>query len=129
MIFDLNQLTCFITVAEELHFGRAAERLCMTQPPLTRQIQVLEHSLGVKLFERTSRSVRLTTAGRVFLTDATRLLNAAKQAAATAQRIGKGESGRVTIGFTSVMGFDLIPNLVASAQKAVPDLDVVLRKR
>ena len=100
----------------------------MTQPPLTRQVQALEHALGVKLFERTSRTVRLTTAGRVFLTDATRLLNLAKQAAATAQRVGKGETGRVTIGFTSVMGFDLIPSLINSAQKALPDLDVVLRE-
>lgn len=128
MIPDLNQLTCFVVVAEELHFGRAAERLCMTQPPLTRQIQALEHSLGVKLFERTSRTVRLTTAGCVFLTDATRLLNMAKQAAATARRVGKGEAGRITIGFTSVMGFDLIPNLVASAEKALPDFDVVLNE-
>ena len=100
----------------------------MTQPPLTRQIQALEHALGVKLFERTSRTVRLTTAGRVFLTDATRLLNLAKQATTTVQRVGKGETGRITIGFTSVMGFDLIPNLIASAQKTLPDIDVVLNE-
>ena len=128
MILDLTQLNCFVTVAEELHFGRAAERLCMTQPPLSRQIQLLEHVLGVKLFERTSRTVRLTTAGQVFLTDATRLLNLAKQAAANAQRSSKGETGRVTIGFTSVMGFDLMPKLIAAAQKALPDIDVVLKE-
>ena len=128
MILDLVQLNCFVTVAEELHFGRAAERLCMTQPPLSRQIALLEHALGVKLFERTSRTVRLTTAGQVFLTDATRLLNLAKQAAANAQRSSKGETGRVTIGFTSVMGFDLMPNLIAAAQKALPDIDVVLKE-
>jgi len=128
MILDLNQLNCFVTVAEELHFGRAAERLCMSQPPLSRQIQLLEHALGVKLFERTSRSVRLTVAGQVFLDDATRLLNLAKQAAMSAQRASKGEAGRVTIGFTSVMGFDLIPNLIAAAQRALPDIDVVLRE-
>ena len=128
MIHDLTQLACFVAVAEELHFGRAAERLCMTQPPLSRQIQLLEHALGVRLFERTSRSVRLTAAGRVFLTDATRLLNLAKQAATTAQRTSTGQSGRVVVGFTTVMGFDLMPRLIASAQRELPDIDVVLRE-
>lgn len=128
MILDLIQVNCFVTVAEELHFGRAAERLCMTQPPLTRQIQLLEHALGVKLFERTSRSVRLTTAGRVFLTNAERLLNLARQATTSAQRASKGEIGRLTVGFTSVMGFHLIPNLIAAAQRALPDIDVVLKE-
>jgi DNA-binding transcriptional LysR family regulator len=128
MIHDLAQLTCFVAVAEELHFGRAAERLCMTQPPLSRQIQLLEHSLGIRLFERTSRVVRLTAAGRVFLTDATRLLNLAKQAEATAQRTSRGESGRVILGFTTVMGFDLMPRLIASIQRKLPDIDVVLRE-
>ena len=128
MIHDLTQLACFVAVAEELHFGRAAERLCMTQPPLSRQIQLLEHSLGVRLFERTSRTVRLTAAGRVFLTDARRLLDLAKQATTTAQRTSRGQSGRVTVGFTTVMGFDLMPRLIASAQQALPDIDVVLRE-
>lgn len=128
MILDLQQMNCFVAVAEELHFGRAAERLCMSQPPLSRQIQLLEHALGVQLFERTSRSVRLTVAGQVFLGDARRLLNLAKQAAATAQRTSKGEAGRVTIGFTSVMGFDLVPNLIAAAQRALPEIDVVLKE-
>ncbi len=128
MIHDLSQLVCFITVAEELHFGRAAERLCMTQPPLSRQIQLLEHSLGVKLFERTSRTVQLTVAGRVFLTDARRILNLAKQAETTAQRTSTGQSGRVVVGFTTVMGFDLMPKLIASAQQALPEIDIVLRE-
>jgi DNA-binding transcriptional LysR family regulator len=128
MIHDLTQLACFIAVAEELHFGRAAKRLCMTQPPLSRQIQLLEHSLGVKLFERTSRVVRLTAAGRVFLTDAKRLLNLAEQATTTAQRTSRGESGRVIVGFTTVMGFDLIPGLIASTQRKLPDIDIVLRE-
>jgi DNA-binding transcriptional LysR family regulator len=128
MINDLTQLACFVAVAEELHFGRAAERLCMTQPPLSRQIQLLEHSLGVRLFERTSRVVRLTAAGRVFLTDATRLLNLAKQAAATAQRTSRGEIGRVIVGFTTVIGFDLMPGLIASAQRKLPNIDIVLKE-
>jgi DNA-binding transcriptional LysR family regulator len=128
MIIDLVQLNCFVTVAEELHFGHAAARLCMTQPPLSRQIKLLEQTLGVKLFERTSRTVHLTAAGNVFLSDARRLLNLAKQAATSAQRASRGETGRITVGFTSVMGFDLMPNLIASAQQALPDIDVVLKE-
>lgn len=128
MIQDFNQLACFVAVAEELHFGRAAERLCMTQPPLSRQIQLLEHALGTKLFERTSRSVRLTAAGRVFLDDARRLLQLAEQAAVTAQRTSKGNAGRVVIGFTTVMGYELIPGLIAAAQQALPDIEIVLRE-
>src|SRR5690242_15321506 len=69
-MFDLNQLRCFVTVAEELHFGRAAARLNMTQPPLSRQVQVLEHIVDAALLERTSRSVKLTPAGRSFLPEA-----------------------------------------------------------
>ena len=128
MIHDINQLSCFVAVAEELHFGRAAERLCMTQPPLSRQIQLLEHSLGVRLLERTSRVVRLTAAGRVFLTDATRLLNLAEQAAVSAQRTNRGEIGRVIVGFTTVIGFDLMPGMIVSAQRKLPDVDIVLKE-
>lgn len=65
-MFELSQLRCFTTVATELNFRRAAERLNMTQPPLSRQIQILEHNLGVELFTRSTRSVALTAAGRAF---------------------------------------------------------------
>lgn len=128
MILDFNQLTCFVAVAEELHFGRAAARLFMTQPPLSRHIQQLEHTLGVTLFERTSRTVRLTTAGSVFLVDARRLLNLAEQAATSARRASKGETGRLTVGFNAVSGLELVPQLVVAAQKALPNIDVVLKE-
>ena len=74
-MFELNQLHCFIAATEELHFGCAAERLPMTQPPLSRQIQILRRILGVRLLERPSRVVRLTPAGRTFLPDARRILH------------------------------------------------------
>jgi DNA-binding transcriptional LysR family regulator len=128
MSIEFNQLRCFVAVAEELHFGRAAARLHMTQPPLTRHIQLLEHALGVELFERTSRSVRLTKAGGVFLTDAVRLLQFAEQAALTARRFGEGEVGKVTVGFTAVSGYDLIPSLIASARAAIPGITMVLKE-
>src|SRR6188472_839397 len=96
-MFDLNQLRCFVAVAEELHFGHAAERLNMTQPPLSRQIQLLEQGLDVKLLDRTSRSVQLTPVGRAFLSEARRVLRLAEGAAMTAKRIARGEAGSITI--------------------------------
>ena len=79
-MFELSQLRCFVAVAEELHFGRAALRLNMTQPPLSRQIQILERVLDVTLLERSNRAVRLTPAGQRFLTDARHLLKLAESA-------------------------------------------------
>jgi DNA-binding transcriptional LysR family regulator len=95
---------------------------------LSRQIQLLEHSLGVKLFDRTSRTVRLTTAGRFFLVDAVRLLSLAEQSVTKARRISQGKSGQVVVGFTTVMGIDRIPRLVASTQRDLPDIDLVLKE-
>jgi DNA-binding transcriptional LysR family regulator len=127
-MFELFQLRCFVTLAEELHFGRAAARLHMTQPPLSRQIQLLEHALSVRLLERTSRSVRLSASGQVFYRDAVSILRHADQAAALARRVDKGEAGRVTIGFTAVAGYDLLPRIVSAAQKTFPHIDVVLKE-
>lgn len=98
----------------------------MTQPPLSRQIHLLEDNLGVKLFERIGRTVRLTTEGRVFLADATRLLSLAEQAESTVRRASKGKTGRVRIGFTGAAGYELIPELLVAAGSALPDIDVVL---
>lgn len=127
-MFDLKQLRSFVAVATELNFRRAAVQLNMTQPPLTRQIQLLEHELGVQLLERTKHSVVLTTAGQVFLVDAARLLSLADQAANTARRASKGETGRVRVGFTGAAGHEIVPKLLAAAKQALPDIDVVVHE-
>lgn len=97
-------------------------------PPLSRQIQLLEHAVGVQLLERNRRGVKLTTAGGVFLPDAMRILSMADKATITARRAGKGETGRITIGFTSVTGLELMPNLVVAAHQALPHIDIVLKE-
>lgn len=125
-MLDLGQVRCFVAAATELNFRRAAALLNMTQPPLSRQIQLLEHSLGVDLFERVGRTVKLTTEGRIFLADAIRLLNLAEQAETTVRRASKGKTGRVRIGFTGAAGYELIPELLAAAKQALPEIDVVL---
>jgi DNA-binding transcriptional LysR family regulator len=125
---ELSQLRCFVAVAEELHFGRAAKRLFMTQPPLSRQIQLLEHDLGVELLERSSRQVHLSAAGHSFLRDARQILAFAQQASTSAQRVARGEAGRLTLGFTAVSAYSMIPQLLAQAQHALPNVDLVLRE-
>ena len=111
-MFELSQLRCFVAVAEELHFSRAAERLNMTQPPLSRQIRLLEHHVGAQLLERNSRVVRLTAAGKAFLPEATQILRFSEQASLKAHRVAKGEQGALTIGFTSASGYSLLPEVV-----------------
>jgi DNA-binding transcriptional LysR family regulator len=123
---ELYQLRCFVTVAEELHFGRAAKRLFMTQPPLSRQIQLLERSLGVELFDRSNRQVRLTLAGQHFLRDARHVLTYTDQAGASARRLARGETGQLVVGFTAVSGYSLIPGLLEHAARTLPDVGVDL---
>lgn len=128
MMFELSQLRCFVAAAEELHFGRAAQRLNMTQSPLSRQIQLLERILDVTLLERTSRQVSLTPAGRVFLLEARRIVRLAESAALSARRVAKGDAGKVAIGFTAVSGYSLVPQIVAQARARLPNIDLELRE-
>lgn len=127
-MFELSQLRCFVAAAEELHFGRAAKRLNMTQSPLSRQIQLLERILDVTLLERTSRNVALTPAGRVFLVEAQRIVRLAENAALAARRVAKGDAGKVAIGFTAVSGYSLVPGIVARARSALPNIDLELHE-
>lgn len=127
-MFDLNQLRCFVAVAEELHFSRAAARLNMTQPPLSRQIQVLEHIVDAPLLERTSRSVRLTPAGRSFLPEARRILKLAESASQVARRIAQGKTGSLKIGFTAGAAYGFVPELVRACRARLPDVDLSLKE-
>lgn len=127
-MFELSQLRCFVAVAEELHFGRAAARLNMTQPPLSRQIQLLEHAIDVSLFERTSRSVRLTVAGQTFLPDARRILQLAEGAGLATRRAASGEAGRVTLGCTAAAAYGVLPRLLELVGSHLPDVDLVVRE-
>ena len=127
MLFQLTQLRCFVVVAHELHFGRAAARLHMTQPPLSRQIQQLEAVLGVQLFERNQRSVRLTPAGRAFLPEAEHVLALSQNAAAVARRAATGEAGSLALGYVAGASFGFMPRIVAAARQRLPGLDIRLR--
>jgi DNA-binding transcriptional LysR family regulator len=126
--FELRQLRCFVAAAEELHFGRAAVRMNMTQPPLSRQIQLLEHVLGVKLLDRTSRAVKLTPAGRVFLLEARRILRLTESAALATRRIASGEAGTIVLGFTAASGYSFLPRLLLQRASHAPNIDVMLKE-
>jgi len=127
-MFELSQLRCFVAVAEELHFSRAAERLNMTQPPLSRQIRLLEHHVGAQLLERSSRTVRLTAAGKAFLPDAARILRIAEEATFAARRAAKGEQGSLAIGFTSASGYSLLPEVVRRLRECAPGVSLTLKE-
>jgi DNA-binding transcriptional LysR family regulator len=126
--FDLSQLRSFVAVAEELHFGRAAARLGMTQPPLSRQIQVLESIVDAPLLERSSRFVRLTPAGQNFLEDAKRILKLADSAAHVARRIASGQAGSIKLGFTAPTAYSFLPDLVTACSTRLPDVDLALKE-
>jgi DNA-binding transcriptional LysR family regulator len=129
MSFTLDQVRCFVAVAEELHFGRAAERLAMTQPPLSRQIQKLERSVGARLLDRDNRGVALTLAGRAFLTDAYRLVSTVEQAVAQARRVEAGSAGTLHLGFTAVSAIGVLGPFLHALGEHLPDIEVVLHEQ
>ncbi|MGE7960044.1 LysR substrate-binding domain-containing protein [Pseudomonas sp. NPDC089530] len=126
---ELRHLRYFIAVAEELHFGRAAQVLGISQPPLSQQIQVLEQEVGARLFERTNRRVELSEAGRLFLDEARQVLAQVDKAADVARRAQRGELGELKIGFTSSAPFNSsIPQAIFTFRQRYPDVHLKLRE-
>lgn len=128
MEFTLDQVRAFVAVAEERHFGRAAERLAMTQPPLSRQIQKLEHILGVRLFDRDQRGVRLTGAGTAFLPEARRLLGLVHSSTDLARRVANGEVGVLNLGFTATSAIGVLGPLLRALATELPGAHVSLHE-
>ncbi len=126
---ELRHLRYFIAVAEELHFGRAAQALGISQPPLSQQIQALEQELGARLFERTNRRVALSEAGRLFLEEARQVLAQVDKAADVARRAQLGELGEMKIGFTSSAPFNSsIPKAIYSFRQRFPAVHLNLKE-
>ncbi|TQL19648.1 DNA-binding transcriptional LysR family regulator [Streptomyces sp. SLBN-134] len=123
---ELRYLTAFVAVAEELHFGRAARRLQMAQPPLSQQIRQLEKELGVQLFERNTRSVRLTSAGDSFLGPVRTVLRDLDLATRAVKAAGRGEFGRVTVGFAGASSHEALPLLTRAVRASHPGIELVL---
>jgi DNA-binding transcriptional LysR family regulator len=119
---ELRQVRSFVVVAEEMNVGRAAARLHLTQPSLSRQIAALEHDLGVELFARVKRRFVLTAAGSVFLADARELLRRADDAVLNAQRTQRGELGTLRLRFVQSATFEALPRLLGAFREAYPEV-------
>lgn len=125
---ELRLLRYFVTLAEELHFGRAAKRLSMTQPPLSQAIGGLERELGVRLLERTRRKVALTHAGGAFLEEARITLARAAQAVEVARRADRGEVGHLALGYLSATAYSLLPLVLRDFRRGFPGVKLELKE-
>ncbi|MDF5718530.1 MAG: LysR family transcriptional regulator [Rhizonema sp. NSF051] len=125
---ELRHLRYFVTLAEELHFGRAAERLHIAQPPLSQQIRQLEIELGFDLFHRTKRKVQLTVAGLVFLEEAQQILKQLEQAIQIGRQTSRGEIGQLAIGFVSSAGYNVLPKILRTFRISLPGVVLELRE-
>ena len=123
---EFRQLQYFLAVAEELNFSRAAKRLNMAQPPLTRQIHQLEQELGVELFYRTKRRVELTDAGRLFLEESLRILEQVEQGVRVAQRASRGEIGRLVVAFEGSSAYDIVPTSLKTYRERFPGVELIV---
>src|SRR5512134_893190 len=125
---ELRHLRYFVQVAEEQHYGRAAERLRVAQPALSRQIRDLEEEIGFKLFDRLPRGVKLSAAGRLFLEDARRILQQVSEATARAKRVAAGQSGTLRVGFVeSVSWHGIVPDSFREFRERQPDAELQLK--
>ena len=124
---EVRQLRCFVAVAEELHFGRAAARLHVAQPAVSQTIRAVERELGLVLFDRTNRRVALTGAGEVLLDEARGVLERFDAALLAMARLRSGETGQVRVGAVPALPPALIPELLSRFAKDAPDVDVVVR--
>ncbi len=124
----LNQIEYFVVLAEELHFGRAAERLHRSQPPLSRQIRLLEEELGVDLFTRNAQRVSLTDAGRAFLHEIRPVLRRVGQAAEAARRAAAGETGHLAVSATGSAIFGILPRVLRAFRARYPSVAVELHQ-
>jgi DNA-binding transcriptional LysR family regulator len=127
-MIDIRQMRYFVVLAETLHFGRAAERLHLTQPPLSRQVAALEKELGVRLLERHSRHATLTRAGQRFLDESRVALAAFDQACRNARLADRGELGELSIGFMMHAAYTVLPGLARRYMAAYPQVEVTLRE-
>jgi LysR family transcriptional regulator, benzoate and cis,cis-muconate-responsive activator of ben and cat genes len=123
---ELRHLRYFVIVAEEQNITRAAARLHVSQPPLSRQIRDLEMELGVALFERSARSLRLTDAGRVFLIEARAVLTRANEAVHTVKAVASGQEGEIHVGYAPSLTVELLPHALREFQKLLPGVRVAL---
>ena len=126
---ELRDLRYFVAVAEELHFGRAAERLHITQPALSRQIRALETELEAPLFHRTKRSVQLTIAGQTFLAEARQILHHAEYAVLATRRVARGEMGQLRLSFTASALRSVVPEIVRVFRDRYPDVQIAMTEQ
>lgn len=123
---DLRRLMYFVAVAEELHFGRAASRLGIAQPPLSRQIAQIENDLGVLLFDRSRSQIRLTQAGGALLERARDVIDRLEQAEQEVKRIGEGAAGRLRVAFVGSAAYGILPNVIKAFRTSYPDLELAI---
>lgn len=125
---ELRHLRYFVAVAEELHFGRAAARLGLAQPPLSQQIRQLEGELGLMLLRRTNRRVALTDAGWIFLEESRQVLARVDRAADLARQAARGAAGRIAIGFVGSATYETVPRVLRRYRERFPAVEIALRQ-
>jgi DNA-binding transcriptional LysR family regulator len=126
--FELRHLQYFVFLAEDLHFGKAAARIGIAQPSLSQQIRALEEKVGVSLFQRTSRTVQLTDAGRAFLTGARTTIAEAERSVREAQAAARGHQGALRIGYTDSAALSILPRLLSGFRATHADVELILEE-